>query len=631
MPKILEQVNMTKNKNTHGVVPLIDRLKMIENRMGLPHSNAESLTKILPLLIPGWDSTSNTLMVDPPSGGVWRAPHPKGMENLNLQKAGIYPFAALGMSKAEMMSRMFRNLRICPHQYQWCQEAVHTAQHADPFDPYAKPKPQEGNAICQIKAHLIADERKVRSRNCYFITLIGHTVEDVVDFLIHLGKDNPKLATLIMRKDFMTALEEFPNCLDLPWPNTCLARFKYEIRRDYLPPFLVLVLFAELARHAQGQAAHNRLSFDKHGHYVNLAPVRKDIKNAKSGNSLPATKHLLQCKWMQTSALLAPFSIVASQNPMAAINWSKDSRDKIFDFTVRAGNAGIEVLNDALSPVFAPDPGEEVMVAIRDFTSHPNAALINRSNGTVTFVNRPAITFYGMTWSESASVALTLIAEQARSWNKEYRPRNRIPQRMRDRSPSISEAIAVLTYCWLESSAPAAFKGTYGRPAKRKGVAADGWNSIGPEDIAWGPESGKDLLSMARRLIALLPAEGKPGYSAFARASLWIDRQHDDYSHYETMAKKSLSDIKVSNANHAHRAEYGGRPRNIVVNLSTGKGGAGGLPSGRKKADPSGRVSKISDAEICNISGKVVQAEAMLLGPLATDPMRAYFIRSARG
>ena len=435
---------MTKKISEQGIGSFIERLQMIQDRFVAENDKTRSINKILPLLIRGWDITDDRHKVDQPSDGMWRASHLAIVKNLDLDRHGICPIIAPGMSKAQLLAGLWRQIRILPESDQWRRDAVNIRQHEDPFDPAAAPPQHRTDGLDGIEAFVAAYEAKHCSRDDYVITLIGHTLEDVVEFLIDLRKTNPDLVRLLLAKDFMTAIKAFPECLDLPWPVSCLARFKDDERLDYLPPILVLVLFAELACHAQGQAVHNRLSFDKNGNRVDLATVRKDIVTANGGNSLAATKHHLQCKWMQTSALIAPSTIIENQDRAAAIEWVKRCQTKILDFTVRAGDTKRGILNDALRPVFAPEMGEEVNAAINDFTAHPNAALIGRSDKTVTFSYRTAITFYGMTWSESASVALLLIANQARVWNSEFRPSNPIPPRVKEGRPSLARAIAML-------------------------------------------------------------------------------------------------------------------------------------------------------------------------------------------
>jgi hypothetical protein len=620
---------MNKNMNEQGIEPLINRFQMIQDRFVAEKDKTPSMDKILPLLIRGWDITDDRHKVDQPGDGIWRASHLAIVKNLDLERRSICPIIAAGMSKAELLAGSWRQIRIFPKSSPWRRDSVQTSQHADPFSPAAEPRKESANELDEIKKDVAADEERHISRDNYFVTLIGHTFEDVVEFLIELEKTNLELARLLLAKDFMAAIKAFPKCLELPWPESCLARFKNDKRCDYLPPILVLVLFAELACHAQGQAVHNRLSFDKNCNRVDLATVRKDIVTAHSGNSLAATKHLLQCKWMQTSALIAPTTIVENQDRAEAIEWVKHCKAKILEFTVRASDKKGERLNDALRPVYAPRPGEEVNAAISDFTAHPNAALIIRADETVSFPNRTAITFYGMTWRENASVAFLLIANQARVWNSKFRPSNPIPLRLRDDRPSLARAIAMLMFCWLETSVPAAFGSIY-RDANSKHTC-DKFSQIflDPEGLINNQDCGKELLKQARILISRLPAAGNQGYSAFSHAALWFDLQHDDLSHYETMAKDSLRAIRSINTAQARRSAFGGLPSNIVVDLSTGKRGTGSLPSGRKKTAPAGRVSNISDAKICSISGKVAQAEAMLLGPFATDPMHACLLRSA--
>jgi hypothetical protein len=326
---------------------------------------------------------------------------------------------------------------------------------------------------------------------------------------------------------------------------------------------------------------------------------------------------------MQTSALLAPFFIVASQNRIAAINWSNDCKDKIFDFTVRTSNSGVVKLNDALRPVFAPHPGAEVDVAISDFTSHPNAELISRSDGTVTFAHRPAITFYGLTWSESASVALLLIANQARTWNKKYRPLNPLPSRYKYDQMNLPRAIAALTYCWLETSVPAAFYGTYGSESAKLDYAKYGRVMLGPENLTESCNSGQALLKKARKYIKRIPSGREWGYSAFAHATLWLDNQHDDLHHYEAMGRESLKTLKKVVS---IQTRNGSKRGNLAVPAAIDRKGQRTSTNSRKEIYFTNALNPTS----CRASARGAQAAAMLLGPFATDPMHAYLLRSAR-
>jgi hypothetical protein len=393
---------------------------------------------------------------------------------------------------------------------------------------------------------------------------------------------------------------------------------------------LALALFAETARHAQGQALHNRLSFDKSGRPVDLKTVREDIRTVKNDGALAATKLLLNCKWLQSSALLPSQAVMQSANKASAFLWTDKCKREILEFAHHAGNAGAGAIDVALCAVVAPALGDEVTAAVRDFLNQPNFWLINRIDGSTSPPNRLAITFHGMTWSESASVALTLIADQARCWSAQYRTKtSTIPARKTGDRVPLAQSIAALTYCWLESSVPAALRGKYRSAALRSDFEATPDHPLTAEDIMVGQAPGKDLLREARSIIARLPKAGTMGYSAFAHASLWFQCQHDDLGHYRAKALRSSASIDEMKEENANFVQHGKIPAEVVASASFRCRGKRSLP-GQSKAVSAPRISKKAKQDDCEIAAIVAQAEAMLLGPTATDSMRAYLLRTER-
>ena len=414
----------------------------------------------------------------------------------------------------------------------------------------------------------------------------------------------------------------------LPWPAACLLRFKAQGRKDYLPPVLALILLSELARHAQGQSAHIRLSFDKRGRRVGLKTVREDIPTAAGGNALAATKSFLRWKWLQTTAMLAPTSVIKSGNK-AVRTWIEETENKILDFAHQAGSAGTDVLNQALRAVFAPTTKAEVASAVCNFLSHPNAWPINRRNGTLAFPNRPAMTYHGLTWSESASVALLLVANQARSWSALFRSES-IPTRRRDGRPCLAQSVAAVTYYWLETNAPLAFYGAYLSDEERKTFDASEALSLCADNFVESAEAGKDLFREAKQCIKHLRRPRERGFSALAHASLWVDHEQDDLHHYQALARKYLvhsSPVKLTEADYKW---HGAMPINLGMSASVRNQDFRRATGPGNKAQSFAKLANKGKEKDSKMAAIVAQVEAMILGPTSTDPMHPYLLRSER-
>ena len=109
---------MTKNLNEQGIEPFIKRLQMIKNRFAAENEKTLPITKILPLLIRGWDITDDRHKVDHPGDGMWRASHLAIVKNLDLDRRGVCPIIAPGMSKAQLLAGLWRQIRILPESDQ---------------------------------------------------------------------------------------------------------------------------------------------------------------------------------------------------------------------------------------------------------------------------------------------------------------------------------------------------------------------------------------------------------------------------------------------------------------------------------------------------------------------------------
>ena len=376
-----------------GIAPLVDALQKIQDYFVALKRKNLTASDIMPLLVEGWDFTKNPLKVDEPSSGVWRASHVAIVKKIDLLRTSICAILSPGMSVAQLQAGLWRQLRVFPINEAWRRSAVDQAAHADPFVPEASEAADRNSAPdeqMQLARKFPEADVGDRSRDDFFVTLIGHTVTDASEFLFELEKSDPELARMLLAKDFMAALAAHPEALTLPWPPSCISRFKREQRRDCLPPVLAVALLVELARHAQVQAAHNRLSFDKFGRRVDLKTVREDIATVAEGNSLAATKLVLRFKWLQTSALLPPSAIMRSADQEAAGAWTDDSQRELLKFARDAGNAGIDAIDNALRAVTSPSPGAQVAWAVRDFLSQPNAWSISRADGSTSFPNRLA-------------------------------------------------------------------------------------------------------------------------------------------------------------------------------------------------------------------------------------------------
>ena len=234
-----------------------------------------------------------------------------------------------------------------------------------------------------------------------------------------------------------------------------------------------------------------------------------------------------------------------------------------------------------------------------------------------------------MTWSESASVALTLVANQARSWSALFRCKG-MPTRRRDGRPCLVQSIAAVTYYWLETNAPLAFYGAYLSDEERKTFDVSEALSLCADNFVESAEAGKDLYREAKQCIERLPGPRERGFSALAHASLWVDHQHDDLHHYQALARKYIVYSNAVNVPYAGCARHGGMPNNLVMSASVRSRGLKCMPGHGSNAQSVPKLSNRAKEKESKIAAIGAQAEAMILGPTSTDPMKANLLRTER-
>lgn len=82
----------------------------------------------------------------------------------------------------------------------------------------------------------------------YLVEIFGHSPTDLALWLEDLLKVDPDLGKLVLGNDFARAAELDPAIVERPWPA------KVSRERNFVPPFLAAVLYAELGRAAMNQA-----------------------------------------------------------------------------------------------------------------------------------------------------------------------------------------------------------------------------------------------------------------------------------------------------------------------------------------------------------------------------------------
>lgn len=248
------------------------------------------------MLREGWDYWSPEGPARSEPLGIFRAPHLALLGEVPASAIPGCPILAHGMNASEIEAAFYRQCRIMP-------DAPYDGVSVD-GDPY----------------HIIPDEDYDPARAWIFRAVTGHTPWDLAVFISDYAAHDPESARLLIAKDFKTALRLKPELLrSVGWPDSVRRSWGETGGADNLPPFLALVLHAELARHAMNDRGMIALSYDDEGRQLTMRGFLNGIEptaiEGGSGNlsrivnphrGMSSADRLLEMIPFQTIALLPP-------------------------------------------------------------------------------------------------------------------------------------------------------------------------------------------------------------------------------------------------------------------------------------------------------------------------------------
>ncbi len=123
----------------------------------------------------------------------------------------------------------------------------------------------------------IRQVRPLADRDWLIFSIFGHTNRDGTDFVHDALIKRPEIGRMLLSKRFKEALEMCPELLDWKWPEETRLRWRTTGGKDYLPPFLFLVLLSEFQRLAQNVTAQIPLSFRADGSPLTIASAVNDL------------------------------------------------------------------------------------------------------------------------------------------------------------------------------------------------------------------------------------------------------------------------------------------------------------------------------------------------------------------
>lgn len=464
---------------------------------------------------------------------------------------------------------------------------------------------KRGNELCTSSHHLMA--------------LVGHPPRDLVLWLDDLRSRDPALFRLVLAKDFRGALEARPDIIDEPWPDVVRTLWQ-KGEGDFLSPFRVAILYAELARLAMNQAGLLEFAFDGGMELTTKRLLDRVVTSGGPAASHAADRAIANAPY-QTLALTPPASMLDNKDVAAIEAWANTGASSI---TLAAGvRGGIDIV--------PATPSEAA--SLRDgFAAHPQYQPELRNNHGSSFQPRRAASFWGLNWRLNAAVRLLEIAETARAWNRASRSTGpRLPGTTATKSANpVARAIVTIRFRWVAEHDPAAALTLLGETLTKKQKAEERFDSLASRDVDpltidlhLGDKAGLDLLAQAWKEYRGLPAPGELGYTARSQAHLWLDAVGDDIGHYRRRQKdasrhhdEALGGILPPALQNASRV-----PPEVVALLGRshaiaprhGSIGHNQLPSLAMTFDPTAPVG--------------AQIQGQMISPWSLDPMHARFKR----
>lgn len=558
-----------------------------------------SAERAYPVLRSGWDVWTQDA-TEPL--GIARTPHLAIASKIEVADAGLRPVLSSAMDRSDLHAGVWRQIRILPDQDAWRVEAANDAT-PDRFAP--------------------TGGRHYPDRAPFGTKVLGIAPADIVDFLFETKKTDQDLFDLLLAKDFKAAFKQYPDLIQLEWPQATKDRWARIGGRDCLPPVLALALYAEFCRVAHNEADLIKLSFDARGNEIFSRPYLDTIPTLTwESSDTEAVRTLVGMAPFQSTALVPPDELLRRIAPKASGAWSEAAAAAMAIYITTGGEKAQEALSHPPSP--------ETAKALRDgIASNPRFAPVPREGKGWSLSRGHAATCWGMNWRMYAVTSLLDLAAQARAWSAQYRGgRDRLPSPKFDRD--LERAIAAILYLWVEAAHPAALpaalepiirakEGMIKRAAEDAGKKIESFKlpdadrSI--DALATCTTFGKTICKDARAKLDELPQPGEEGYTARARAHLWLNDDGDDIAHYLRHQKQAIKQ------HHAVLARGDCLDKTAVL-FTRRKSRLLVKPKALRRPDIRHRASKTFKMTPSIEAARCAQDIAMMVSPLAMDPVR---------
>jgi hypothetical protein len=557
-----------------------------------------SCDELLWLQCEGWDYYLPVVPRRHEPLGIPRVPHLTILNDCVDMKLGTQMFTGL-MDAAEIESAIYRQCRIQPEPPE-----EDRPSHENPYSIY----PDVGyNA----------------DRAWIFRTLTGHTPRDIGLFLTFLWASNPRLAKMLLGKDFKAALKQQPALLtSVDWPDCVRASWRRSIGQAFLPPFLACVLFAELARLSHNDSGMIKLSYGDDAKLMTAPAFLKSVLDVTG--QLPSARSaidmLIGMIPFQTTSLLPPTNVFINRDQLLGRAWSRVAASSIPSTLADLGPRLIDqcVGRDGL---LSPAQLHANVKAHPKFWPEPRAG-----KGYAIQPRRSAIENWGLDRSMNAAVGLLEIATDARRWSKQFAP---LGQSLADCIPDerLGNAVQMTNCLWLADARPdaAALMSEVIRKGFQKSDTGEEtvFEDELLDDVSQRPGFGGQLLRNARAALARRAKPGEEGYTARSKAHLWFSNYGDDILHYRRHQQAALRnhlEVRTGRLKFPADADFWrpsghswGRKRHICSSFVT---------HSQIVSTPSMTV----DVE----AARCAQDYAMMITSHGLDPMRSFNARYAK-
>ncbi|QKS00137.1 hypothetical protein F9288_11230 [Sphingomonas sp. CL5.1] len=440
--------------------------------------------------------------------GIARTAHSIILGQTHLPKGGLYVLAPT-MSVPQLIGGIWRQCLI---------------------------RPNDPDADSRMDAFAVSIELDHSLRSQNLVAIIGHSPRDLGLYYDHLRATDPTLFTLVLAKAFKAALQHRASALHDPWPDGVARRWK-GMEGDYLPPFLVAVLYAELGRLAMNQAGLIEMSVD--GESLTNKQFLDRVPLAGTPHAPAAIRRALQFAPFQSVALGAPYLALMDDkgniDPATAATWS------------RTAGATIALLHGLHGDIdITPSDATGGNSLASAYAANPAFWKIERNGKGVSHQSLDAVGFWGLGWRRNAAVRLLEIATTAREWNRQYRSLG--PDLSCLPRHQLAKSMAIIGYAWVaEQDAAMALRmiGSVLSREEKATIGFDRWIPAAADPLAiddyLGAKSGDDMLARAEKILPQLPRPGAFGYTARSQAHLWLNDKGDDIAHYRKLQDDALA------------------------------------------------------------------------------------------